>query len=203
MLTDNLVSRHLHGLDLEWLAHVPDEVSHKRVGPGRVQDAVAVAASHTGDAGVEVRGRRTNVTHRDLRGEHPIQRPSQGDGIEVTSVGIERHDLATSVHTPVSASRTRHRDRRSKDVRQRLVEVVLHRPHIGVGGEPVERGTVVGDRHADAYVPIGRRGNGPGSHVVRLGVWPGRRRRARGENGEAPLRRGTLRSTFSASLSRL
>ena len=121
--------------------------------------------------------------------------PVEGES-EVIGVGVERHDLATSVHTAIGAPRTRHRDRLSQDLRQRLLEIVLHRAYIGVGGEPVERNTVVGDRHADAHVPIGRRGDGPGGHVVRLGRRPGRRCRACGENGEAPLRVGTLRSKF-------
>ena len=142
---------------------MPDQVTHERVGPDRVQDAIAVAASHARDPGIEVRGRQSDITHRDLRGEHPIERSCQGDSVEVIGVGVERHDLTTSVHTPIGAPRTRHRDRRSQDLRQRLVEIVLHRAYIGVGGEPVERSTVVGDRHADAHLPIGRRGDGPGA----------------------------------------
>ena len=196
VLAKNLIGRQLHGPDLEGLAHVPDQVTHERVGPDRVQNAIAVAASYARDPGIEVRGRQRDITHRDLRGEHPVERSRQGDGVEVIGVGVERHDLATSVHTPIGAPRTRHRDRRSQDFRQRLVEIVLHRAYIAVGGEPVERSTVVGDRHADAHLPIGRRGDGPGGHVVRLGRRPGRRRWACGENGEAPLQEGTLRSTF-------
>ena len=136
VLAKNLIGRQLHGPDLGGSRTCQTRSRTSRVGPDRVQDAIAVAASHARDPGIEVRGRQSDITHRDLRGEHPIERSCQGDSVEVIGVGVERHDLTTSVHTPIGAPRTRHRDRRSQDLRQRLVEIVLHLRTSGLVANP-------------------------------------------------------------------
>ena len=98
------------------------------------------------------------------------------DDIEAVLAKVLREPITTTcagrtdrgVHAPIRAAGTRRRDRLAQHLGEHRLDVVLHGADVGVAGEAVEPRPVVGHRHPDAHVPLGRWSDDPGSHRVRL-----------------------------------
>ena len=147
------LSRRLHDLGVQWLAHMPDTAVVERGRSGAVEDAVQVAPARRREAGVPVVIDADAVQHRD-----PLADQMGVEGVHHRSrrpvlFEIEADDLAGGVHARVRAARRGEADGLAAEGGDRRLDRALHGRLVSLGLEAVVARAVVFERQPVAGHP--------------------------------------------------
>ena len=147
MLPDHRVARELHGPQFERAVDVPGGLDHEWIRDGRVQHRVAVTAPHCREAGVEVGLCPVGLANDDEGSTQCIQLLAQHRQIDRVRK-VHADDLSPTVHAGIGATGSDDVDVDLQHLTQRTGEMRLNGVDTRIGGETVERVTLVGDGHA-------------------------------------------------------
>ena len=158
MLAQEGVSADAHGSKIERAGHVPRTVLQQWIGPGRAQQAVAVAPGDGRVTGVEALRRDPGLENRDGRSELAAQRPPEplqqrpGPGLAFRPfpddrlVQIRVHDLRRGVHAGVGPTGAGQRHLVAGHRAQGGGQQARHGPLATLRRETVEGRPVIGDK---------------------------------------------------------
>ena len=176
MLPDERVGAELHRLPPQLAGHPPGVAGQERVGDGPVHDRVPVGPPLGRAAGVEAAGDDLARADDDLGGQHPVHRLLQPPGVD-TGVAGQADDLAPGVDPGVGPPGAGQLRLVAQDLLERLAQHTGHRPDVGLGGEAVEVGPVVGDDELELGASPGGFGGvprrGQGARVEQAHADPG------------------------------